>query len=61
MYAWGSNTCGQLGCGDNVTRTRPAIVEGLIGRTTAAISCGQYHTLALTQDQRYGKLKKTSQ
>lgn len=50
LYAWGSNTNGQLGTGDQDERLVPTAVEALAGETVVAVSSGTSHTLALTED-----------
>mmetsp|Transcript_30091 Transcript_30091/g.39615 ORF Transcript_30091/g.39615 Transcript_30091/m.39615 type:complete len:639 (-) Transcript_30091:210-2126(-) len=45
VFSFGRNDFGQLGLGDREDRGQPAEVEGLQGRTTVAIACGQYHTV----------------
>ncbi|XP_022105351.1 uncharacterized protein LOC110987172 isoform X2 [Acanthaster planci] len=52
LYSWGTSKCGQLGLGDQTTRTRPSLVQALTGQCCVAIACGQYHSLALTKDQK---------
>ena len=47
VYAWGLNDCGQLGLGQTKATT-PAKVEALSGIGVTQLSCGEYHTLALT-------------
>lgn len=50
LYAWGSNTNGQLGTGDQVERLVPTAVDALADETVVAVSSGTSHTLALTAD-----------
>lgn len=50
LYAWGSNTNGQLGTGDQEERLVPTAVEALANETVVAVSSGTSHTLALTAD-----------
>ncbi len=50
LYAWGSNTNGQLGTGDQEERLVPTAVEALADKTVVAVSSGTSHTLALTAD-----------
>ena len=50
LYAWGSNTNGQLGTGDQEERLVPTAVEALSEETVVAVSSGTSHTLALTAD-----------
>ena len=48
VWAWGYNSDGQLGVGDNVDRTHPVQVTGLTD--VVAIAAGLYHSLALKAD-----------
>ena len=52
VYAWGLNDCGQLGLGQAASKnqTTPAKVEALSGIGVTQLSCGEYHTLALTAE-----------
>jgi alpha-tubulin suppressor-like RCC1 family protein len=47
VYSWGENKSGQLGHGDKLDRSSPALVPGL-GRV-CSISTGAFHSLAVTQ------------
>lgn len=49
VYAWGLESSGQLGLGSARTRAHtPTKVEALSGKGVTQLSCGMYHTLALT-------------
>jgi alpha-tubulin suppressor-like RCC1 family protein len=48
VYAWGDNTHGQLGRGDDPNASLPDIVHGL--PPIAAIAAGGYYALALDRD-----------
>ncbi|MEM6489464.1 MAG: Ig-like domain-containing protein [Pseudomonadota bacterium] len=50
LYAWGSNTNGQLGLGDQEERLVPTRVQALADETVVAVSSGTSFTLALTAD-----------
>ncbi|MEM9782188.1 MAG: Ig-like domain-containing protein [Pseudomonadota bacterium] len=50
LYAWGSNTNGQLGLGDQEERLVPTLVEALADETVVTVSSGTSFTLALTAD-----------
>jgi Ca2+-binding RTX toxin-like protein len=50
LYAWGSNSNGQLGLGDRDTRLEPTVVEALAHETVVSVSSGTSFTLALTAD-----------
>ena len=48
VYGWGDNECGQVGCGSGARIiTLPTRIE--IFLKIKSISCGDYHSLALTQ------------
>jgi len=49
VYAWGLESSGQLGLGSYRTKAHtPAKVDALSGCGVSQLSCGSYHTLALT-------------
>jgi len=50
LYSWGSNYDGQLGqrSGGPIQVEIPIVVEALLGKRIMAISCGYYHSLAIT-------------
>ncbi|XP_066992544.2 uncharacterized protein ca [Anabrus simplex] len=52
VYAWGSSQFGQLGIGKTVQSPYPRLVEGLAQERIMAVSCGQYHSMALAHDGR---------
>ncbi|XP_031571187.1 uncharacterized protein LOC116305433 [Actinia tenebrosa] len=52
VYAWGSSEYGQLGQGDTRQHTRPVFITELSDKSCIAITCGHYHSLALSADQR---------
>lgn len=47
VYAWGSNTYGQLGDGTTTNRNTPVAVTGLSGVTIKSISSSYTHSLAI--------------
>ncbi len=47
VYAWGRNDCGQLGI-ESKDLYEPVQVEGFEGEKIKAISCGFWHSMALT-------------
>lgn len=49
VWSSGLNHRGQLGHGDIEPRTQPCIVEGLDGVAVDQVSCGNWHSLALSQ------------
>lgn len=49
LFAWGSNTNGQLGLGDQVERHLPTEVTAFADETVVAVSSDVSHTLVLTQ------------
>ena len=48
VYAAGYNATGQLGLGDNNSRSTPIFINGVGGVTITAVSGGYYHSLFLT-------------
>jgi len=48
VYAWGLESSGQLGLGSRIKASLPQKVEALCGLGVTQLSCGMYHTLALT-------------
>ena len=51
VYAWGLESSGQLGLGSSRTKApTPQKVDALSGRGITQLSCGLYHTAALTAD-----------
>jgi alpha-tubulin suppressor-like RCC1 family protein len=48
VFSWGPNGWGQLGHGDMKHRGVPTKVEALDGIVIIKISCGKYHTAAIT-------------
>ena len=53
LYAWGSNSNGQLGDGTTTSRTRPVQVALPAGVSVSAMAAGSFYSLALGSD---GKL-----
>ncbi len=49
VYGWGCNEFGQIGCGDNNVKVMPTKVTGLNENKIKMISCGENHSLALTE------------
>lgn len=43
----------QLGLGDTLTRSWPVQVASLADKFIVAICCGQYHSMALSDDYRW--------
>jgi alpha-tubulin suppressor-like RCC1 family protein len=64
VYAWGWNRFGQIGNGCYDNQLTPIKVEGLRNQRVIMISCGFYHSMALTEsgrvfswgDNEYGQL-----
>lgn len=52
VYSWGKNKGGILGHDDrsSFNKTQPEKIEKLLGVKVAAVSSGQFHMAALTQD-----------
>jgi RCC1 and BTB domain-containing protein len=48
VFSWGDNTDGQLGHGDKKERSVPTKVTALDGIVIIKISCGRYHTAAIS-------------
>ena len=48
VYSFGHGGCGQLGHGDQESSATPRRVDALAGAFVVAVSCGQQHSLALT-------------
>ena len=44
--------CSQLGHGDTLKRSRPVQISSLADKGIVAVECGQYHSLALSDDHR---------
>ncbi|KAG7387949.1 hypothetical protein PHYPSEUDO_013347 [Phytophthora pseudosyringae] len=73
VFAWGSNTRGQLGFlspGTPSTAVEtPSVVGDLRGMYMSSVACGEYHSLALSSDGRvfswgcskYGKLGRAAE
>jgi alpha-tubulin suppressor-like RCC1 family protein len=49
VYAWGENNWGQIGNGCNDNQLIPIKVKGFNNEKVAMISCGYYHSMALTE------------
>jgi alpha-tubulin suppressor-like RCC1 family protein len=64
VFAWGSNSSGQLGLGNTASRHAPEMVEDLWAIPIIALAAGSCHTLALTRQKnvlswgraKYGQL-----
>ena len=50
VLTWGRGDDGRLGHGDNGWKYIPRPVEGLEGRRIARVTCGSYHTAALSDE-----------
>jgi alpha-tubulin suppressor-like RCC1 family protein len=48
VVSWGCNDYGQLGHGDEKERRVPTKVKALDGRVIIKVSCGAFHTVAIT-------------
>ena len=53
VYGWGSSLYGQVGAGTTGQYTRPVHIDALSRQTVTALSCGQYHSLAITADAKW--------
>ncbi|KAH3745389.1 regulator of chromosome condensation RCC1 [Pelomyxa schiedti] len=49
VFCWGANESGQLGLGDSCHRYTPQQLTHLNGKKTCAITCGNYHTIAMLE------------
>ena len=49
VYAWGINTNGQLGNGNNTQKTTPTLVNtgAIVNKVIVSIACGAYHAIAI--------------
>ncbi|QDZ25602.1 RCC1-like regulator of chromosome condensation protein [Chloropicon primus] len=64
VFAWGSNSSGQLGLGDTINRPQPEMIESLWATPVISLAAGSSHTLALTRQKmvlswgraKYGQL-----
>ena len=64
VFAWGSNSSGQLGLGDTCNRQQPEMIRALWATPVVALACGSSHTVALTRQRmvlswgraKYGQL-----
>ncbi|XP_071082712.1 uncharacterized protein [Haliotis cracherodii] len=50
VYGWGRSQYGQVGVGTRHSYTRPMLIESLLPEMVVSIECGQYHSLALTEN-----------
>jgi RCC1 and BTB domain-containing protein len=51
VYSWGDNSYGQIGIGTNYDiQSTPIKVKGLDSEDVVAISCGYYHSMALSKN-----------
>ena len=48
LFTFGMNDCGQLGLGTTQHQVTPQLVEGLEGVRLIGVSCGLYHTVAVS-------------
>jgi alpha-tubulin suppressor-like RCC1 family protein len=48
VHTWGRGDDGRLGHGDNGWKFVPRAVEELRGKNIAQVTCGSYHTAAVT-------------
>lgn len=48
VYTWGRGDDGRLGHGDNGWKFVPRLVEELRGKSIRQVTCGSYHTAAVT-------------
>lgn len=48
VYTWGRGDDGRLGHGDNGWKYVPRITQSLAGQVVCQVTCGSYHTAAVT-------------
>lgn len=54
LYAWGSNSDGQLGLGsDTKMELKPKLVYSLAAVPIAFVACGGYHTIVISKSGKY--------
>lgn len=54
LYAWGSNTEGQLGIGSHtVTEIKPKRIFTLAAVPIAFVACGGYHTVVISKSGEF--------
>ena len=64
VYIWGNGAYGRLGLGFENQENFPAVVEDLSDKNIVRVSCGTFHTIAMSEDgkvytfghNKYGKL-----
>ncbi|PNF22147.1 putative E3 ubiquitin-protein ligase HERC4 [Cryptotermes secundus] len=49
LYAWGCNSCGQLGIGNKNGQPKPSVVSSLAGIPIAFVACGGNHSFAVSR------------
>ncbi|XP_060103053.1 probable E3 ubiquitin-protein ligase HERC6 [Heteronotia binoei] len=52
VFSWGAGTSGQLGTGELKDRLIPKKIDGLSTCKVIQVTCGHYHSIALTKDGR---------
>lgn len=50
VYTWGRGDDGRLGHGDNGWKYVPRITQSLAGHTIVQVTCGSYHTAAVSSN-----------
>ena len=48
VYTWGRGDDGRLGHGENMWKYVPRIIQSLVGPVLVQVTCGSYHTAAVT-------------
>ncbi|XP_053719286.1 alsin isoform X1 [Synchiropus splendidus] len=48
VWTWGQGECGQLGHGDNLSRSLPSCIKSLDNKEVVRIAAGAHHSMALT-------------
>ena len=50
VYSWGRGDDGRLGHGDSSWQLKPLLVKAVSSRVIKQVTCGSYHTAAVTQE-----------
>ena len=49
VYSFGNGKFGQLGLGNFEDSLQPSVIEGLKGKRIVSVSCGEHHSLAISE------------
>lgn len=50
IYGWGNSRYGQVGTGSTGRCPRPTLLAALEGKGIISVACGQFHSLAVSED-----------